>query len=253
MSKVIVSKGWEGFADRLQCLSYCIDVAVKYNRHLYVDWYDTMWQTGFYTYFDVRGVLRGEPEGTAYPEFWNDALEKPNGDWVYRIKDYVEFQIEDADGDTSVWVHSGVGPRTWSMVTLAKRLQIKCLGDISQIPLPRVVHLRGTDRTPDFKKLRQMAEQYPDAAVLSDDAKCVKEWLTINPEAHVITESLSRNGKAIHQEGLEGWTRHQLNLQVISDFVTLALAKEAHALNDESLFFQMARVYGTFLKNGDKK
>lgn len=252
MNKVIVSKGWEGFADRLQCLSYCIDLAVKYNRHLYVDWNDAMWQTGFYGYFDILGVKKCEIKGAAYPEFWTQALEKPNDDWIYRIKDYVEFNIEYADGDTPVWVHSGTGTRTWNMATLAKRLQIKCSDQLPEIKIfPRVVHLRGTDRTPDFEKLKQMATQYPDAAVLSDDARCVQEWLEINPKAQVLTDTLSKDGKGMHQTGLDGWTRHELNLRVIADFLTLAFAKEAHALNEESLFFQMARIYGTFVKKGN--
>jgi len=254
--KLIVSKGWEGFADRLQCLSYCIDMAVKYNRGLCVDWSDTLWTEGFYRYFSIAGLEESKPNIThsIYPEFWTNAVNKSNGDWIYRIKDYVGFDIAAADGDTQVWVHAGVGFRAWSMTTLAKRLKIECLAELGEIKVyPSLVHLRGTDRPADLDKLQALAEQHPQAVVVSDDVTCVQKWLEINPQAQVLTETLSTDGRGLHQVGLHGWTRHQLNLRAISDFLTISRAEQAYALNEESLFFTMARIYGSSVKEIIKK
>jgi len=38
--------------------------------------------------------------------------------------------------------------------------------------------------------------------------------------------------------------KHEMNLAVLTDFFTIASAKDAYALNDESLFFSMARKFG---------
>ena len=250
-SKYMVSKGWEGLADRLQCLSYCVDIAVKYNRNLYVDWTDDLWVEGFYRYFSIAGLEETKPDTThsTYPEFWTNAVDKSNGDWIYRIKDYVEFDILAADGDTPVWVHSGLGFRSWSMPTLAKRLKINCADELGVLMVhPCVVHLRGTDRSPDLAKLQTLAEQHPNAVIVSDDATCVQKWLEINPQAQVLTETLSQDGRGLHQAELSNWTRHELNLRAISDFLTISLAQEAYALNEDSLFFTMARIYGNSVK-----
>jgi hypothetical protein len=248
--KWMVSKGWEGFADRIQCLSYCIDLAVKYNRLLYVDWRDSMWQEGFYRYFSVDGFDEIPPEGEAYPEFWTNALMRSNGQWLYSIKDFVSFKIEDAHGDVPVWVHCGAETWDWNMVTLAKRLRVRCLDELKMPDdVEVVVHLRGTDRPPDLDRVRELAETHRNADVVSDDARCVREWLKVNPKARILTDTLAEDGNAIHKDGLKGKSRHELNLRAISDFMTLAFAPQAYASNEESNFYRFARIYGGCYKD----
>ena len=250
--KWVVHKGYEGFADRLQSLSYCINLAVKYNRRLYVDWTDECWVKGFYRYFSIDEFDFEIPYGDAYPQFWDQALLKPMGGWAYRIQDLVEFDIKKADGDVPVWVHPNIGYREWDFGLLAKRLKMKRsleLEKMLNVRPQKVVHLRGTDKEHDSERFQMLLREHGDAAVLSDDRRLVDRWLERHPDAVVLTDILSEDGQATHFVGVKGKTRHEVNLRVIADFMTLAFAPEAYALVEESLFFKMARVYGGCYKD----
>lgn len=246
MKKWIVSKGYEGLADRLQSLSYCIDLAIKHNRDLYVDWNDSHWVEGFYKYFKIRGFTQTKPRGSCYPEFWNDALGKPAGNWCYQAKDLIDFNLDNAVGDEQVWVHPSIGFRKWNFNTLADRLEIVAdVGNIEKVK--KIVHLRGTDRPADMNRLKSLAKEHPDAVVVSDDAKLVFEWMSINPDVRVITQNLFTGTQGGHT--LKAKNKHELNLEAIRDFMIIANAQEAYGLNEESLFFKMARVYGACQKS----
>lgn len=246
--KWMVSKGYEGFADRLQTLSYCIDIAIKHNRNLYVDWNDEFWVEGFYKYFRVRGFTQAKPKGNCYPAFWDGALDKPAGAWCYQARDLVNFNLDDAVGDEQVWVHPCIIYRKWNFVTLASRLEL--VADIKVRHVDKIVHLRGTDRPADMDKLKALAHEHPDAFVVSDDAELVFEWMLINPDALILTENLFTGSKGAHMVKVKN--KHEINLEVIRDFMTIANAKEAYALNEESLFFKMARIYGGCQKSSIK-
>jgi hypothetical protein len=247
MDKWIIHKGYEGFADRLQSLSYCVDIAVKHNRRLYVDWTDECWVEGFYRYFSIDGFDNRLPEGKCYPEFWNGALAKPMGRWAYRVEDLVEFDLNKADGDVGVWVHPNIGFRAWNFGTLAKRLKINLsleLEKMLDVTPQKVVHLRGTDKGHDLDRFEMLLREHGDAALVSDDLRLVDRWKERYPNALILTDVLSEDGQPSHFVGVNGKTRHEVNLRVIADFMTLAFAHEAHALIEDSLFFKMARVYG---------
>jgi hypothetical protein len=250
--KWIIHKGYEGFADRLTSLSYCLDIAVKYNRRLYVDWADDCWVEGFYRYFSVDGFDDALPEGECYPEFWTGALAKPNGNWAYRVQDLVEFDLKKADGDVAVWVHPNMWYREWNFGSLAKRLKMKRsleLEKMLNVKPQKVVHLRGTDKEHEPARFEMLLREHGDAAVLSDDRRLVDRWLERHPEAVVLTDILSDDDRGAHKVGVKGRTRHEVNLRVIADFMTLAFAPEAVALIEDSYFFKYARVYGGCYKD----
>ena len=59
MKQVVVVKGCEGFADRLQSLSHCLQYCLQNNAAICVDWRDDLWgqQTrDFADYFEVVDV-----------------------------------------------------------------------------------------------------------------------------------------------------------------------------------------------------
>jgi len=222
-------------------------MAVKYNRRLYVDWTDSHWEEGFYKYFTIDGFDDRLPEGECYPEFWTGALAKPNGDWAYRVQDLVEFDLKQADGDVPVWVHPNMWYREWNFGTLAKRLKMKHSFELEKmldVKPQKVVHLRGTDKGHNLERFEVLLREHGDAAVLSDDQRLVDQWLKTHKDAWILTDILTNDDRGAHKTGVKGKTRHEVNLRVIADFMTLAFAPEAHALIEDSYFFKYARVYG---------
>ena len=260
--KFIISKGFEGFCDRLQCLSDCLTISLKYNRVLIVDWTDRIWKEGFYRYFWFDGMP--EPEamnGEIWPQWWDGALPKPAGDWIYKLKDELKFEIDKADPYASVWVHPGIGVRTYNFGALARhwRLTDECkafvLAQLGAVPDLPVVHLRGTDRKFDEERFKALLEKVPKAVVVSDDERLVKRWMEASPDSVVMTKRFvtdTRGGHRVNEKDLPGGlTKHEMNLGLIADFMTLACAKEAHGLNEESLFYRMAVLFGKC--NGPKQ
>jgi hypothetical protein len=103
-----------------------------------------------------------------------------------------------------------------------------------------LVHLRGTDR--EFKEYHWEAlrEKAPVAAVISDDATLVERWMNESPDSKL----LSKPVKGYTHKMLT--SKHKSNIALLTDFIALAQAPEAYALNQESLFFKMARITNTF-------
>lgn len=269
MNRYIVSKGWEGFCDRLQCLSNCIDIALRYNRILFVDWSDRIWthdDKNFYDYFDLSNlpyITSAEaipPNLEVFPSFWKNGSGLTLDQWVYKLKDQLVFDANEGNHFESVWVHPGVGYRKFNFVQLAKHLrlngeisdEIKKRTDFNSSGLP-IVHLRGTDRNNNNEKteenwlrLRSLA---PIAAVLSDDASLIDRWITESPNSIVISKTpvtAINGGHKLGQTELTeiGLTKHEMNLDLISDFIIMARATDAFALNEDSLFFKMSRLFG---------
>ena len=248
-TKYIVSKGWQGFGDRLQCLSYCLNSALRYNRSLYVDWNDTIWQEGFYRYFhfvDLPFVTSDKDikYSTIYPAFWKHKLMLPANAWVYNIKNELEFEPLKNLHYEDVWVHSGIGYREYDFNQLPKHLRLN--DDIAQeikarlidFDLP-VVHLRGTDREVSESKWAELRSAAPIAWVISDDKALIDRWMAESPESKVFS-----NAKAGVNHLTEDANKHEMILQLLTDFFAIASADTAYALSDDSLFFSMARLLG---------
>lgn len=253
MEKFIVSKGWEGFGDRLQCLSYMVNAALRYNRTLYVDWTDAIWGMGFYRYFhfvDLPHVQTDKeaPHKSAYPPFWKNKLMLPANEWVYDMKDELAFEPNKGLHYEDVWVHCGTGYREYDFCTLQKHLRLNddVATEISKrlvgFDLP-VVHLRGTDRGLSEESWAELRANVPIAWVISDDAALISRWLAESPESKAL--SIAKAGVTHYSVDVD---KHEMNMAILTDFFALAYADEAYALNDKSLFFSMARLLGACTK-----
>jgi hypothetical protein len=250
MTKYLINKGWEGFGDRLECLSYAVTNAKRFNRILYVDWNDTIWKEGFYRYFhfvdlpytdqlnDIADSL------TVWPSFWQYKLMLPANEWIHEdtYKFLNEFKPMEGVRDEDVWVLVGVGYREWNWPDLQKHLRLnkETIEEIGSIPvdLP-VVHLRGTDRNFSEESWQALKEKVSVARVIGDDYKLIKRWIEESPESIVQSEPI----EGIYHKSIA--PKHKQNISLLRDFMTLSEANEAYALNDESIFFKHARSIDT--------
>jgi hypothetical protein len=247
--KYLVTKGWEGFADRLQCLSYAVTTSLRYNRTLLVDWNDDIWHEGFYKYFKfvdlpyITSHTEIPKNATVTPGFWKHKLMLPNNVWVYDIKSQLEFDCKTTTEFTDVWVQSGIGFREYNMPLLCRHLRINddIIPQVYTEPLTDkpVVHLRGTDRNftdEDWVRLRQLA---PTAYVLSDDTKLIDRWKSESPDSIFISNPTQ--GVTHFSTDVD---KHSMNIQLLREFFMIASASQAYPLNNDSLYFKMARMIG---------
>lgn len=271
MNRYLICKGWEGFCDRLQCLSHTISLALRYRRILYVDWNDRIWSHGsggFYRYFDlvdlpyVTAAEQMQPNLRVIPAFWAQGMKLPADDWVYRFKgklifdDKLNFDPMRTDFKGSAWVHSGVGFRAFNLPKLVRHLRLSAEAAVAIAPLLEaipvdlpVVHLRGTDRPVDQERWQVLRKAAPVACVVSDDVRLVQRWLEESPDSILLSDTLVTCQSGGHKLGPDeiaqhGFDKFRMNIRLLADFITLAAAKEAHALNEKSLFFKMARRFG---------
>lgn len=267
MKKYLVTKGWEGFCDRLQALSWAVDLSMKFNRTLYVDWTDRIWSKDgetFYTYFHFKDLdyidspKKLPKKGAVWPKFWSKILENPVDDYIYALKDQVDLDLDGYHFE-DIWVHSGVGFRRWNFPTLVEKLRFteetkqeilkRCNGIEADRP---VVHLRGTDRMSGVKPQRWqelIAVERP--YIISDDAKLAKEYLQANPGAELVSTTLMNASEGGHRTDSSPYPKHEMNLDLLKDFWLLARADRAYGLIEESLFWRMARTFHDF--DGHKK
>lgn len=242
MEKYVISNGYEGLGDRLQCLSYCLDFALKHNRILKVNWNDKVWGHRFYSYFHLVDVpytdekisLTGK---SVWPPIWEALGDKSSDDWVYDIK---EEKLSPSTYD--VIVHSGIGFRVWNMPLLSRHLRVSFEIASKVKKHDVVVHLRGTDRYNEGASLFDLYGESGDAHVITDDARLAQQWAEISPESTISCVGIEGH-RPVHKTNPENF--YDRNSKAIVDFMTIALANEAYSNNPESLFFKMARSLGT--------
>jgi len=261
----LVSKGWEGFCDRLQCLSHCVTLALKHERVLYVDWDDRIWnhgEGGFHRYFDLVDIChvtsaRAIPPGMdVFPPFWSQRLGTPGDEWIHDRKDELVVDLAQLNAQQPVWVHAGVGFRAYDFDLLQKHLRLSAAAAAEVAPLLHragddlpTVHLRGTDRAVSQTRWDALRAAAPVAYVVSDDQRLAARWMKESPQSVLLSNTLVAVESAGHKLAADalqqyGLTKHAMNIRLIADFLILARAREAHALNGESVFFAMARLFG---------
>jgi hypothetical protein len=101
------------------------------------------------------------------------------------------------------------------------------------------VHLRGNDRCfsdGNWARLRQLA---PIAYVLGDDTKLIERWMNESPDSIVISTPMEN---VTHFS--TNVDKHEYNIKVLRDFFILCSATVAHALNEDSIYYQMSRIMG---------
>jgi hypothetical protein len=238
---------------------------LRYNRIIYVDWEDRIWSHGaggFYRYFDlvdlphVTSADQIPNDLEVFPPFWTRGLGLPAGEWVHKLKDELVFDPQEGRHYEPVWVHPGVGFRAFDFEQLPKHLRLKPEVAAELRPLLAsapadlpVVHLRGTDRALSEESWQAVRLAAPVACILSDDAALVKRWLEESPESVVLSDTLVSGSVAGHKLDPQtlnqmGLDKYRMNVRLLADFIVLASAKEAHGLNEQSVFFSMARLFG---------
>jgi hypothetical protein len=180
---------------------------------------------------------------SVYPEFWKNKLMLPANSWVYDMQGALAFEPQKSLHYEDVWVHPGIGYREYDFYQLPKNLRLNAdvaeeiRSRLVEFDLP-IVHLRGTDRAVSEEKWAELREKAPVAWVLSEDKALIDRWMQESPESKVF--SSAKEGVTHFSTDVD---KHEMNLAVLTDFFTIASAKDAYALNDESLFFSMARVF----------
>ena len=222
MKQVVVVKGCEGFADRLQSLSHCLQYCLQNNAAICVDWRDDLWgqQTrDFADYFevvdvsyltlnDVADMIKNNTSTTIFPAKWtlNDILAPPNK--LTQLESY-RFTFENTYAlkeDVDIIVCNCKGTRMYHVDNLVCNLRLqKDIADIiiarlSNVTLPfTAVHLRGTDRLKESVFIEAAIKKYdalPEYArlrtyVFSDMIEVVKAWKEKYPETNVLFDNYS--------------------------------------------------------------
>jgi len=218
----------EGFADRLQMLSYCIEYCNQNNASLCVDWDDDTFGCGFNDIFeivDLPMVSKGEvlrrsrQKGiTIFPAYWNWDRLRTQSSWtspengVESGKDWVKYIFEgNVNGENKyklpkyeadILVTNGRCMRVLFPRALFKHFRLRprvckeVTAKLEEIPYgSAIVHLRGTDR---FKKefLPEMIKHSKKARndvgnliVISDTKELANAWIAEVPTSKLRDEN----------------------------------------------------------------
>lgn len=280
--QILLVKGWEGLADRLQALSHCMNYCIKYNAAICVDWRDYMWGQGkrdFSNYFQIVGipvipletVLKRVEEGAIVnpPAYTLSHIHSPPSEIIHfsEFSSKIDNSCLKQEGD--IIVHNSKGTRMWHLSNLIQNLRVAepirpmIISKLSRLHIPYTsIHLRGTDRKTE-STLKFVSDNYnllpPHAKarsyVISDMSSLTEEWLSLHPESHVLDETApilkippgKQGTHMLLEEVLEfyGITKHELNMNTITDFLVIAFASWGVG-HGESTFTRLA----TFLRQG---
>ena len=280
--QILVVKGWEGFADRLQALSHCINYCIKYKAAICIDWRDYMWGQGkedFSDYFEIVGipvvplsiVLSRITAGASInpPAYTYDLLREPPSQVIHfpEFSSKIDNSCPKQEGD--IIVHNSKGTRMWHLSNLIQNIRIvpairpQIIQQLSGLQIPYTsIHLRGTDRKtettiayvngayvvlPPHAKVRSY--------VITDMRILAEEWIEKHPETRYVNENApvlkippgTQGTHMLAAEVLEfyGITKKELNLNTIADFLVIAFASWG-AGHGESTFTKLA----SFLRQG---
>lgn len=211
--QILVIKGWEGFADRLQVLSHGLHYCIVNNAILCVDWRDEMWgqgDTDFSDYFELVGVettsidvvaKRIVDGATHFPASWTPADVRAPMTKYIRMKHSVgktedilpNYTTRDED---IVILQNGL--RTYHASELLLHLQFTrdvsatICSRMASVVLPyTAVHLRGTDRMAEsmepildqtFQRFQRLPKyQTSRVYVVSDMKPMIDVWIARHP------------------------------------------------------------------------
>jgi len=286
--KYLVVKGWLGFGDRLESLKMAIWFAIQNKLQIYVDWTDSTWSHGsesFYSYFKLVNMpilnsLDDIPaDATVYPPYWKDHLKEPLTQEVVNKQKELNLNLGTLntgmkiDGD--VLVYSSIGNRTIfndsaffanvfrvvhpeileNLINRQKGLELsKTIG----------IHIRGTDRLRNSVK-RDQGIQYmamnammngsfsgKAMVVVSDDASSIEVWKRFYPMTTVFSKlSLKNTTKGgVHTAKPEeiSSSKNDLNIEMLTDFFTLALCERILSTCKDSRFAQEARRLHSYIQ-----
>jgi hypothetical protein len=275
--KYLVVKGWLGFGDRMECLQMAVEFALKFNLQIYVDWRDSIWTHGdedFYTYFKLVNIpvlnsLNDIPEdATVYPAFWKGKLHQQLSN---------EFFNENIKEDMHIGLLKQEYPADVIVSTLHHRKiysDLKFFADVFRVIDPNVktkinqrkqklpladawgIHIRGTDRTNSKNRdlsIQAMANNVTmngglngvKMVAVSDDKECLSVWKRFYPNTIVASElSISQNSlKGNHNLSKDSLSvsKYEMNVDMLTDFFTLASCSRIFSTFKTGRFFQEAR------------
>jgi hypothetical protein len=272
--KYLVVKGWLGFGDRLESLKMAVAYALKYNLAIYVDWTDSIWSHGeetFYTYFKLVNMkilnsLDDIPsDATVYPEFWKDNLKLPITQEL-TVRPDINLGFLSVEYPSDVVVFSSIGYRTLysdssffaNVFRIVHPILLQNKVDLSKT---LGIHIRGTDRI-SRRKGRELPIQYlalnafhfshkPMIAV-SDDPISFEFWKRFYPQTTLVSKLSLENsfagGNHMAPKEKLNVTKHQLNIDMLNDFIALASCEQILSTYKDSRFLNEARRLGPFLK-----
>jgi hypothetical protein len=298
INQIVVMKGFEGFCDRLQVLSDCIEYCHKNNCHLCVDWRDSLWgqeHKDFSDYFRIDTVYQASIDdaiqlikngGSVFPPWTIEELKEPLKDATHYAKKDISFNGNYTKLPYSVIVHNCTGNRTYHAKNIISGMSL--LPSIASIIKARIaniknpyttVHLRTTDRiivgrdAPDriiniVKFALKKFARIPDAnkmnvVVLSDSANAKQEFIRLAslayPKSYITSvkhniDLLPEHTAGTHQLSPsylseKNITKHNLNIDTLTDFIILCLSDCSVFNNIKSLFSSMPN----FIKDNSEK
>ena len=276
--QIVVMKGWQGFADRLQLLSHLLNYCKKNNATICVDWRDKIWGQeveDFSDYFEVIGiptirihevVAKVKAGASVFPSTWTlEMLEKPSTKEAYDDKYKLLLTENNAVIPGDILVTCSKGLRQWSSTILGDHLRFKqSIADeiISKLNVQRpycLVHLRGTDR--GVEGLFEMyvegyeniqSDRKENTYIISDSPTYIRKWLELYPNSKMAIQNppvlqLPDAGKGTHLIGSEdlallGIKKHDLNINLLTDFMLYGFSNINVGFS-ESAFVIMGRLF----------
>lgn len=275
--KYLVVKGWLGFGDRMESLQMAVAFALHHKLQIYVDWRDPLWSHGaedFYTYFKLVNIpvlnsLDDIPaDATYFPTFWkgrlNDQLSKEffnaNGKEDMHIgelnKEYPADVIVSTLGVRTIYTDLSFFANVFRVID--PNVKAKLNERKQKLPLSQAwgIHIRGTDRT--NSRNRDMAIQSIASHVttmgglngikmiaVSDDKDCLAVWKRFYPDTIVaselsITQASLKGNHNLAKDALNV-SKYEMNVDMLTDFFTLASCSQIFSTFKSGRFFQEAR------------
>jgi hypothetical protein len=249
--------------------------ALKYNLAIYVDWTDSIWSHGeesFYTYFKLVNmkVLKSLDEipthASVFPQFWKDNLKLPITPELSARPD-LNLGMLNNEYPADVVVFSSIGWRTLYedsgfFANVFRIVHPKLLNNRRDLSKTLGIHIRGTDRI-NRKRGRELPIQFlalnafhfsnkPMIAV-SDDPTSFEIWKRFYPQTVMLSKlslenSYSGGNHMVPKDKL-AVSKHDLNIDMINDFITLASCERILSTYKDSRFLNEARRLAPFLKS----
>jgi hypothetical protein len=275
--KYLVVKGWLGFGDRMESLQMAVDFALKFNLQIYVDWRDSMWTHGdedFYTYFKLVNIpvlnsLSDIPEdASVYPTFWKGKLNQQLSNEFFNehIKEEMHIGQLTKEYPADVIVSTLNNRTIYNDLTffanvfrvIDPNVKSKLNERKQKLPLANAwgIHIRGTDRTSSRNRDLSIQAIASNVAMhgglngvkmiaVSDDKECLAVWKRFYPNTIVASElSISQSSlKGNHNLTKDSLSvsKYEMNVDMLTDFFTLASCSQIFSTFKSGRFFQEAR------------
>jgi hypothetical protein len=166
VQQIVVMKGWEGFADRLQVLSHCLQYCIVHKAAICVDWRDYMWgqeKLDFSDYFEIIGIpvvslsdvvqlVKGG--ASVYPSAWDlETISSVPNESTRSDQYELTFNNDYKRINSQIVISNTKGYRVFHLDNLISNIRLTT--SIAHIISSRfrnlerpytVIHLRGTDK-----------------------------------------------------------------------------------------------------------